>query len=100
MCRAAPTIPPEITDQRRNLSCRARLPHEISLNLSAPLSTKQPELLFCLDPFRCGRHAEAFAHCDDSPNDCRAIRVVVAQLPDEALIDFNFVEGEAAQAAE
>ena len=47
----------------------------------------------------CDGRIEGFAHCDDSPNDRRAIGLF-AELADEALIDLDLVEREAAQVAE
>src|SRR6266481_7845357 len=94
---SATTIPIETADQHReNFSRRKRLADEIPLNLCAPFSAQQLELLFGLDSFRCDGRIESFAHSDDSPNDRRAIRLF-AEFADEALIDLNLVEREAAQ---
>lgn len=97
---ATPTIPTEIADQHRDdLSRRKRFADEIPLNLCAPFSAQQIELLFGLHSFRCDGRIEGCAHSDDSPNDRRAIRLI-AELADEALIDLDLVEREAAQVAE
>src|SRR5882762_569609 len=89
----------EIADQAGNLEGRTRLADKIALYFRATFRLQQPELLQGLDALRRGGNSKAVADAGDGADDSRAVGFL-AELPDEALIDLDLVEGEAAQVAE
>src|SRR5256885_947823 len=81
-----------------NLAGRHGPAVEVSLHLATALRAHLIQLLLGFDAFRRRRHAEALAKPGDCANDCDGVGSF-GKVPNEALIDLDFIERETAQIA-
>lgn len=78
----------------RQLTGRQGLAVVIALTFVAAFADDVGFLLGCLHAFGDDLHAQAFAQLDDCPHD-GGIVVVIQQVLDKALVDFDFVQRQA-----
>jgi hypothetical protein len=86
-------------DQSRNIPNRRRPAEQISLQVRAILQRKMDCLRIGLHPLGGDGHSERLAKPDDRTDD-RHRTLVVWQVLDEAAVDLDLVEREAAQIAQ